>query len=97
VQDIAPSVQALEEQHGRAQLKLDTTHGPWPFIASLVRTTRPQFWRTLVYMVVATLAAAAPALLIEQAMTRFEPIRADPWAPAHVLLLALFPLVIYLN
>ncbi len=97
VQDITPGLQALEQHHGRAQLRLQTMRGPWPFIASLVRTTQPQFWRTLVYMVVATLAAAAPALLIEQAMTRFEAIRADPWAPGHVLLLALFPAVIYLN
>ncbi len=97
VEDIAPAVQALEKQHGRAQLRLQTTRGPWPFIASLVRTTQPQFWRTLVYMVVATTASAAPALLIEQAMTRYDAIQADPWAPGHLLLLALFPIVIYLN
>ena len=97
VQDIAPAVEAMEAHQGRALLALQTTRGAWPFIRSLIATTRPQFWRTLVYMVLSTIAAAAPALLIEQAMTRYADIQAAPLAPRNLALLALFPLVVYIN
>ena len=97
VEDIDPLVEALEQTNGRAQLKLDTQSGTWPFIRGVIRSTKPQFWRTLGYMVVTTTAAAAPALLIEQVMTRFDAIRADPWAPEHLVLLLLFPLTVYIT
>lgn len=95
VQDIDPVLQALEKHHGRALLQLDTAHGSWKLVRSLMRSTQPHFWWALVYMVVSTAAAAAPALLIEMVMTHFEAIQADPWSPRHVAMLALFPLVIY--
>ncbi len=97
VEDIAPVLQELERKHGRALLKLDTEHGPWKFVRSLMRSTRPHFWRALIYMVISTAAAAAPALLIEMVMTHFEAIQADPWSPRHLAMLALFPLVIYVT
>ena len=97
VADIEPAVQSLEKTHARALLKLDTQHGSWPFIRSILRSTRPHFWRTMVYMVISTMAAAAPALLIEQVMTRFVAIKASPWSPEHVALLLAFPLVIYIT
>jgi hypothetical protein len=53
--DIAPALQALERTHGRALLRLDT-RGAWAFTRSIVATTRPQFWRTLIYMVLSTIA-----------------------------------------
>ena len=90
VADIEPAVQSLEKTHGRALLQLDTQHGSWPFIRSILRSTRPHFWRTMVYMVISTMAAAAPALLIEQVMTRFDAIKASPWSPEHVALLLAF-------
>jgi ABC-type multidrug transport system fused ATPase/permease subunit len=97
VADIEPAVQAMEQTHGRALLQLDTQHGSWPFIRSILRSTRPHFWRTMVYMVISTMAAAAPALLIEQVMTHFDAIKAAPWLPEHVALLLAFPLIIYIT
>ena len=97
VQDIPPLLEALEKTHGRKLLKLDTQHGSWPFIRSIMASTQPHFWRTLVYMVVSTLATAAPALLIEQVMTRFDAIRAAPLAAENLALLVMFPLVIYIT
>ena len=41
VHDITPAVEALERAHGRALLQLDTQHGSWPFIRSILRSTRP--------------------------------------------------------
>jgi ABC-type multidrug transport system fused ATPase/permease subunit len=97
VEDIEPRLQKLESAHGRALLKLDTQHGSWRFIRSIMRSTQPHLWRAMVYMVITTAAAAAPALLIEQVMTHFEAIKAAPWKPFHVALLLAFPLVIYLT
>lgn len=97
VADIERRVEALEQHNGRAQLELETGAGAWPFIRSLMQSTRPQWWRTLVYMVISTIAAAAPALLIEQVMTRFDAIRQDPTAPLHLALLLAFPLTIYVT
>ena len=68
VQDIEPLLEELEKTHGRILLKLDTENGSWPFIRSIMASTRPHFWRTMVYMVITTLAAAAPALLPFSAM-----------------------------
>lgn len=97
VHDMDPAVEAMEKNHGRALLQLDTGHGSWAFIRSILRSTRPHLWWTLVYMVITTMAAAAPALLIEQVMTRFDAIKADPWLPEHVALMLAFPLVIYVT
>lgn len=97
VEDIEPRVEALEQRDGRAQFELETQKGAWPFIRGLILSTRPQAWRTLVYMVISTIAAAAPALLIEQVMTRFDAIRAAPTAPLHLALLLAFPLTIYIT
>jgi hypothetical protein len=97
VEDIAPRLQALEKTHGKALLKLDVGGGPWTLVASVMRSTRPQFWRTLVYMTIATIATAAPALLIEQFMTRFGALKGAPLELAHLALLLCFPLVIYLT
>jgi ABC-type multidrug transport system fused ATPase/permease subunit len=97
VQDIAPQLQELEKKHGKALLQLDVGGGPWTLVWSLMRSTRPQFWRTLVYMVIATMVAAAPALLIEQFMTRFDAINAAPLELAHFAFLLCFPLVIYVT
>ena len=97
VEDIAPRLEALEKTHGKALLKLDVGGGPWTLVASVMRSTRPQFWRTLVYMTIATVAAAAPALLIEHFMTGFDAIKAAPLEMAHLALLLSFPLVIYLT
>jgi ABC-type multidrug transport system fused ATPase/permease subunit len=97
VAQIAPNLQAMEKTHGKALLQLDTQGGPWTLVRSLMRSTRPQFWRTLVYMLISTLAAAAPALLIEQFMTRFDAIKADPMALPNLTLLLCFPLVIYVT
>lgn len=97
VNDIEPRLQALEQHHGRALLKLDTRHGSWRFIRSIMLSTKPHLWRAMVYMVITTAAAAAPALLIEQVMTHFEAIKAAPWTPFHMALLLAFPLVIYLT
>ena len=81
VDDITPVIQELEKKHGRALLKLDTENGSWQFVRSLMRSTQPHFWRALIYMVISTAAAAAPALLIEMVMTHFEAIQANPWSP----------------
>jgi ABC-type multidrug transport system fused ATPase/permease subunit len=97
VAQIAPHLQAMEKTHGKALLQLDTLSGPWAFVRSLMRSTRPHFWRTLVYMLVSTLAAAAPALLIEQFMVRFDVIKANPLALENLALLLCFPLVIYVT
>lgn len=97
VHDMDPAVEALEKTHGRALLQLDTAHGSWAFIRSILRSTRPHLWWTLVYMAVTTTAAAAPALLIEQVISRFDAIKAAPWLPEHVALLLAFPLVVYLT
>lgn len=97
LEDIAPVLQQLEQKNGRALLKLDTEHGWWQFVRSLVRSTQPHFWRALIYMIISTAAAAAPALLIEMVMTHFEAIQADPWSPLHLGMMALFPMVIYVT
>lgn len=97
IHDMDPALEALEKTHGRALLQLDTVNGSWAFIRSILRSTRPHLWWTLVYMVITTMAAAAPALLIEQVITRFDAIKAAPWLPAHVALLLAFPLVIYVT
>ena len=97
VEDIAPRLEVLEKTNGKAQLKLDVGGGPWTLAGSVMRSTRPQFWRTLVYMTIATVAAAAPALLIEHFMTGFDAIKAAPLEMAHLALLLSFPLVIYLT
>ena len=97
VDDIEPLLEAMEKTHGRALLKLDTLRGSWPFIRSIMASTKPHFWRTMVYMIITTLAGAAPALLIEQVMTRFDAIRAAPSAPENLTLLLMFPLVIYIT
>ena len=97
VEDIERRVEELEQHNGRAQLNLQTDDGAWPFIRSLMQSTRPQMWRTLAYMVVSTVAASAPALLIEQVMTRFDAIRQDPLAPWHLALLMAFPLTVYIT
>ena len=97
IDDIAPVVEAMEKTHGRILLKLDTQNGSWPFIRSIMRSTRPHLWWTLVYMVITTIAAAAPALLIEQVMVRYDAIKAAPWLAEHVALLLAFPLVIYVT
>ena len=97
IEDIEPLLEALEKTHGRALLKLDTQRGSWSFIRSIMASTRPHFWRTMVYMVITTLATAAPALLIEQVMTRFDTIRETPAAFENWTLLLMFPLVIYIT
>jgi ABC-type multidrug transport system fused ATPase/permease subunit len=97
VQDIAPRLQGMEKTHGKALLQLDVSGGPWALVRSVMHSTRPQFWRTLVYMVIATLAGAAPALLIEQFITRFDAIQAAPMELPHGAFLLCFPLVIYLT
>lgn len=97
VHDMDPALEAMEQTHGRALLRLDTANGSWAFIRSILRSTRPHLWWTTVYMVITTMAAAAPALLIEQVITRFDAIKAAPWLPAHVALLLAFPLVIYVT
>lgn len=97
VEDIEPTLQALEKTHGRALFTLDTQNGTWPFIRGLMRSTQPHLWRALVYMVISTMAAAAPALLIEQVMTHFESIQAAPGSLHSAVLLLLFPLVVYLT
>lgn len=97
VEDIAPRLEELEKTHGKPQLKLDVGRGPWALVGSLMRATRPQFWRTLIYMTIATVATAAPALLIELFMTRFDTIRAAPMELVHLAFLLCFPLVIYLT
>ena len=97
ISDVAPALQELEKQHGRASLTLDTEHGTWPFVRGLMLSTKPHLWRTLVYMLITTIAAAAPALLIEQVMTRFELIQASPWSAQSMTLLLMFPLVIYIT
>nr|WP_315489509.1 ATP-binding cassette domain-containing protein [uncultured Rhodoferax sp.] len=97
VHDMDPALEAMEQTHGRALLQLDTANGSWAFIRSILRSTRPHLWWTTVYMVITTMAAAAPALLIEQVITRFDAIKATPWLPAHVALLLAFPLVIYVT
>jgi ABC-type multidrug transport system fused ATPase/permease subunit len=48
-------------------------------------------------MTIATVAAAAPALLIEHFTTGFDAIKAAPLEMAHLALLLSFPLVIYLT
>jgi ABC-type multidrug transport system fused ATPase/permease subunit len=97
VGDITPRLEELEKTHGKALLKLDVGGGPWTLVKSVMRATRPQFWRTLIYMTIATLATAAPPLLIEQFMTRFDAIQAAPLEIAHLALLLCFPLAIYLT
>ena len=97
VHDMDPAIEALEKTYGRALLQLDTANGSWAFIRSIMRSTRPHLWWTTVYMVITTMAAAAPALLIEQVITRFDAIKAAPWLPEHVALLLAFPLVIYVT
>lgn len=94
---IEPQLEALERDHGRAVFRPDLTHGPWTFVRSLLQSTRPQLWRTLAYMVISTIATAAPALLIEWVMTDFDAIQADPLSWGNLGLLACFPLVIYLT
>ena len=59
VEDIAPRLEELEKTHGKPLLKLDVGSGPWTLVGSLMRSTRPQFWRTLIYMTIATVATAA--------------------------------------
>lgn len=95
--EVTPALQELEKDHGRALLKLDTGHGSWPLIRSLLASTKPHFWRALVYMIITTAAAAAPPLLIEQVMTHFAAIKAAPWLTSNLTLLLLFPAVIYLT
>ena len=95
--DMDPVLEALEKTHGRALLQLDITNGSWAFIRSIMRSTRPHLWWTTVYMVITTMAAAVPALLIEQVITRFDAIKAAPWLAEHVALLLAFPLVIYVT
>ncbi|QTN26428.1 ATP-binding cassette domain-containing protein [Rhodoferax sp. AJA081-3] len=97
IHDMDPAIEAMEQTHGRALLQLDTANGSWAFIRSIIRSTRPHLWWTLVYMAITTMAAAAPALLIEQVITRFDAIKAAPWLPEHVALLLAFPLVIYVT
>ena len=80
VDDIAPQLEALEQTHGRAVFQPDFAHGPLAFVRSLVRSTQPQWWRTLIYMTISTMATAAPALLIEWVMTDFGAIQAAPLA-----------------
>ncbi|MEO7105891.1 MAG: ATP-binding cassette domain-containing protein, partial [Rhodoferax sp.] len=95
--DVDAALEDLEKAHGRALLKLDTLNGSWLFIRSILVSTRPYFWRTMVYMVLSTMAAAAPALLIEQVMKRFDAIKAEPWLLQHEALLLAFPIVIYVT
>jgi len=97
VEDITPRLQELEKTHGKPLLKLDVGGGPWTMVVSVMRATQPQFWRTLIYMTIATVATAAPALLIEQFMTRFDAIRAAPLELAHLAFLLSFPLIIYVT
>ncbi len=59
----APVLQEMEKQHGRALLKLETGRGSWPFVRWLLASTKPHFWRALVYMLLTTAAAATPPLL----------------------------------
>lgn len=94
---IEPQLEALERDHGRAVFQPDLSRGPWAFVRSLLQSTRPQLWRTLVYMVVSTLATAAPALLIEWVMRDFAAIQDAPWAVGNLALLLCFPLVIYIT
>jgi ABC-type multidrug transport system fused ATPase/permease subunit len=95
--DITPQLEELERHHGRALFQPELARGPWGFVGSILRTTRPQLWRTLVYMTLSTLAGAAPALLIEWVMTHFTAIQEAPLAAPHLALLLCFPLVIYLT
>ncbi len=97
VDEVPRDLEALQQAQGRATLQLDTRHGALAFVHSVIRSTRPQFWRTLIYMLVSTLAAAAPPLLIERVIVNFDAIQADPFNPAHLLLFAAFPLSIYIT
>lgn len=94
---LPPALQALERDYGRAQLELQTTKGFWPFILSLIRSTRPQFWRTLIYMILDVASIAAPPLLIEAIMTHFESIRAEPLRISHFLLLIALPASLFIT
>ena len=96
-EDITPELEKLEMTYGRAQWRTDTTHGIWPFLRGVMASTRPHFWRSMWYMLINTVSVAAPALLIEQVMTRFDAIKADPAAPLHLALLFGFPLTIYVT
>lgn len=95
VADITPELQGLETRYGRARWQVPTGQGVWKFVVGITGSTRPQFWRAMVYMLLSTLGGAAQALLIEQIMTRFAAIQADPGAPVHLALLAAFPAVLY--
>lgn len=97
VEDVAPQLQALETTFGRAQWQMDTTHGTWRFLQGVMASTRPHFWWSLLYILINTVLVAAPALLIEQIMGRFDAIKADPGAPLHVALLLAFPMTIYVT
>ena len=97
VDDITPQLEVLEQIHGRAVFQPDFAHGSLSFVRSLVRSTQPQWWRTLIYMTISTMATAAPALLIEWVMTDFGAIQAAPLAIHNLLMLLCFPLVIYIT
>jgi ABC-type multidrug transport system fused ATPase/permease subunit len=97
MEDITPELQKLEASHGRARWHMDTRRGIWRFLRGVMASTRPHFWHSLVYMLINTLGVAAPPLLIEQVMTRFDAIKADPAAPLHLALLSAFPLTIYIT
>lgn len=91
VDDITPQLEVLEQIHGRAVFQPDFAHGSLSFVRSLVRSTQPQWWRTLIYMTISTMATAAPALLIEWVMTDFGAIQAAPLAIHNLLMLLCFP------
>jgi len=93
--DIAPVLEGLETQHDHVKLKLDTSAGTWNFIQSIIKSTKPQFWRTLFFMVVAETAVAAPPLLVEQIIRRFEAIRANPFEATHLALLIALPFSVF--
>jgi len=95
--DIEPKIEALEKVNGRAVLKLKTTQGFWPFIGSIIGSTRPQFWRTLNYMIIGTLITVVPPTLIEKIIANFELIRENPTHWGYLAMIIAFPASVYFH
>jgi ABC-type multidrug transport system fused ATPase/permease subunit len=72
VEDIPAELEALEKHEGRARLKLEIGEHTQPFVHSLIASTSGQFWRTLFYMVLSSVAVASPPLVIERLLKDFD-------------------------
>jgi ABC-type multidrug transport system fused ATPase/permease subunit len=97
VQDLPDTLGPMEAQHGRATMQLVSQSGWLRFMRSILASTQPYFVRAMVYMLLATISIAAPALLIEKVMTDFAALQANPWSGEHIALLLAFPVSIYLG